>query len=81
MAFSVGPVPIFDNPELQQFADIVWEKLQDLESLVNYLEIEEVHYEPEAAVEGMMVYADGTDWDPGSGQGLYRWSGTAWVKI
>ncbi|AGF91089.1 hypothetical protein SXHG_00067 [Synechococcus phage MRHenn-2013a] len=31
---------------------------------------------------GMIVYADGTSWDPGSGEGLYRYSlAGAWVFI
>lgn len=32
---------------------------------------------------GMIVLADGTDWDPGSGEGLYRrnLANTAWVFL
>lgn len=28
--------------------------------------------------DGMRRYADGTQWDPGSGRGLYRYDGTTW---
>lgn len=35
----------------------------------------------EFLVEGMLAYADGTNWDPGSGQGLYRYTGSAWSLI
>jgi len=33
--------------------------------------------------DGLLAYADGTNWDPGSGKGLYRYDGdtTSWVKI
>lgn len=31
--------------------------------------------------EGMIRFADGTDWDPGSGRGLYQYVSTAWVKL
>jgi hypothetical protein len=31
--------------------------------------------------DGMVVYADGTNWNPGSGEGLYRYGGGAWNII
>jgi hypothetical protein len=39
--------------------------------------------EPEKVVAGMLVIADGTEWNPGSGEGLYRRNkdNTAWVFI
>ncbi len=30
--------------------------------------------------EGMILYADGTNFDPGSGKGTYEYNGTAWVR-
>jgi hypothetical protein len=36
---------------------------------------------PERVEEGMLVYADGTLWNPGGGKGVYVWEGTAWVKL
>jgi len=30
---------------------------------------------------GEFVYADGTNWDPGSGQGLYRHDGSTYTKV
>lgn len=30
---------------------------------------------------GALAYADGFNWNPGSGQGLYYYTGSAWVKI
>jgi hypothetical protein len=29
----------------------------------------------------MTVNADGTNWDPGAGAGLYQYLGAAWVKL
>lgn len=38
--------------------------------------------EPDKPRQGQMVYADGTNWDPGSGEGVYYYSaGGAWVKL
>jgi hypothetical protein len=44
---------------------------------------QELHAEPDKIVANMEVMADGTNWDPGSGAGLYRrnTTNTAWVLI
>lgn len=42
-------------------------------------EMPTLHVEPEKPREGMIVQADGTDWDPGSGAGVYQYTGGAWV--
>ena len=34
-----------------------------------------------APTDGMLVYADGTTWDPGSGVGMYYYNGAAWVFL
>lgn len=39
------------------------------------------HYPPDKPREGMIRYADGADWNPGSGKGLYVYDGTRWVKM
>ena len=40
-----------------------------------------LHAQPDKYAEGDVVYADGTDWNPGSGKGVYRYSGSAWVFL
>lgn len=42
-----------------------------------------LYAEPDKPQDGMVVFADGTTWDPGSGEGLYRYdaSGTSWVYL
>jgi hypothetical protein len=42
-----------------------------------------LHAEPAKTRAGMVVYADGTDWDPGSGEGIYRRNAlnAAWVFV
>jgi len=41
----------------------------------------ELHREPVKPRVGMTVLADGTDWDPGSGQGVYTYYAGAWHKL
>lgn len=36
---------------------------------------------PHSPEEGMVVLADGTSWNPGSGAGFYGYYGAAWVKL
>lgn len=37
--------------------------------------------EPQKLENGIMVYADGTLWDPGAGEGFYGYEAGAWVKL
>jgi len=45
------------------------------------LELRTVHVEPKRPREGMIVVADGTDWNPGAGGGAYVYFGATWVKL
>lgn len=36
---------------------------------------------PTRPVEGMIAYADGTNWNPGSGKGLYKYQSGAWSLV
>ena len=40
-----------------------------------------LHVEPVRPEDGMIVFADGTDWDPGSGEGVYERASGAWNKL
>lgn len=51
------------------------------DSMGTTAQLDVLHAEPPLAVDGMMVYADGTDWDPGSGAGFYGRESGAWVKL
>ncbi len=41
----------------------------------------EWHAEPTRPRDGMTVFADGSDWNPGSGQGIYTYYAVAWHKL
>ena len=36
---------------------------------------------PSKPREGMVVFADGTHWNPGAGRGVYVYSSAAWSKL
>lgn len=44
-------------------------------------EIEFLHVEPKKLKEGLTVGADGTDWNPGGGQGVYTYYSGTWNKL
>ena len=45
------------------------------------LELRPIHAEPPKPREGMVVFADGTDWNPGAGKGVYTFLTGAWSKL
>ncbi len=45
---------------------------------VDAIELPELHVEPSKPRAGVIVLADGTNWDPGSGRGFYGYSNGAW---
>jgi hypothetical protein len=60
------------NTELQAFYQAISE--------TNTLDLRTTHKEPSRPRDGLIVYADGTDWNPGSGRGLYVYDG-GWVRL
>jgi len=48
---------------------------------LDYLSLKVWHATPARPFEGMVVLADGTDWDPGSGAGVYWYDGAAWNHL
>ena len=48
---------------------------------VNSVNFAVLNAEPTHRVDGDLVYADGTNWNPGSGRGLYERRSGAWVKL
>ena len=81
MLYSPRIVPEGDEESLRTFFT---EELRliaaALESVEN-IELVELHVAPVRAREGMIVLADGTNWDPGSGAGFYGYRGGSWNKL
>jgi len=56
-----------------------FDKIQSTFRLVSDFEV--LHIAPPKPREGMVRFADGTDWNPGSGAGIYEYRGAAWHKL
>lgn len=52
-----------------------------LSSALASLWVETLHVAPDRPRNGMIVYADGTHWNPGSGEGFYGYQAGSWVKL
>lgn len=62
--------------------ELLEQRVTELERQVSrWFVLEKSYSAPNRVYEGMLVYADGTTWDPGSGAGLYQYRSTAWVFI
>ncbi len=48
---------------------------------VDFVQMKVTHVVPDKPRNGMLIEADGTDWDPGSGAGLYIYRSGSWVKV
>lgn len=76
------PFPSDATGALRRELDDLWSVL----ALIVDGEREVLHREPARPTLGMQVVADGTDWDPGSGDGTYAYEGSstasaAWAKL
>ena len=78
--YEPGPLP----EQVEDLGGYVVSELKRLGSILLNLSIfrlEPVHIEPARPRKGDIRYADGTDWNPGAGEGIYWYNGTAWAKL
>lgn len=61
----------------QEFATIAREQAQPSD----YIALNTLYAAPSRIFDGMVVLADGTTWNPGSGAGVYARVAGAWVKL
>ena len=77
-----GPLPA----EADQLSIFIQKELYDIAQalsglVTDYVIYEVLYAEPNKVHEGMIVNADGTTWDPGSGAGIYIYRGGSWVLL
>ena len=70
-----------DVRELAKYITDMLRRIAHITQEYNFLYLPPVHVEPDRLKEGLIVHADGTDWDPGSGQGLYMYYNSSWNKL
>jgi hypothetical protein len=80
----VPSVPPANVQELARYVQQELERLTDgLESPFTHQLLEKLSVEPERKPQGkaLIAYADGTSWNPGSGEGLYAYYAGSWKKL
>lgn len=51
------------------------------DDVFDHLHLKVWNAEPPKPRDGRIYFADGTNWDPGSGRGYYGYSNSAWVFL
>jgi hypothetical protein len=71
-----------ESPPKDYDPEYLYRELLRIVDAINQIHDHEIfHNEPDKLYDGMIRYADGTDWNPGSGEGLYERNNGAWVKL
>lgn len=81
---SSAGLPPGGSPEVSALKDFVIRELEEIARtfrLMDNVQLVELHSEPVRPRAGLVVFADGTDWNPGSGKGVYVYTGSAWSKL
>lgn len=76
--YTPGQVPA-DTKDLPGYLTRELQSLaQALQAPVDSLTLNTLYMPPSRIYDGMVVRADGTAWNPGSGAGVYAYYGGAW---
>ena len=84
MSIEIQDPPQLEG-EMQQLAEYIHRELLRLAEIINTgldeVRLNELHVSPERTEDGMVILADGTDFNPGSGAGVYVRQGGTWVTL
>lgn len=80
MTYYPGPAPT-DPKLLAGYVRAELEKVARELQQPAQLPLKVLHTEPDRPREGVVVCADGAEWDPGSGGGFYGYFGGAWTFL
>ena len=78
--YEPGPLP----EEVESLGGYVISELKRLGNIItnqSIFRLERTHIAPARPRVGDVRYADGTDWNPSGGEGIYFYNGTSWVKL
>jgi len=68
--------------DLPRFLDDTFIEIQNVLEVVRDGHLDVVYTAPDKPRQGDIRYADGTSWNPGSGEGIYFYnSAGSWVKL
>jgi len=74
--------PPQDLKSLPPFLDREFQRVeQEFVTPQEFVQLRPLHKAPDRPRDGMVVCADGTDWNPGGGAGFYGYQGGTWNKL
>lgn len=82
MAYEPSKLP--DNPSPEVLVRFIMDELRAISvalSMVEGILLKEMHIVPSKPRTGLIVLADGTDWNPGAGAGVYAYYAAGWHKL
>lgn len=82
MTYTPGTTPkIDDADDLRKYVEDELKKIAQALNEQIAVDLRPVFRAPDRPREGMLVYADGSDWNPGSGEGVYVYKNAAWSPL
>ncbi len=77
--YAPSPAPA-NSEELQRFLNEQLAEVSRQSATLTPVDLilQEVNVAPARPQNGQVVYADGTNWNPGSGRGIYYFNGSTW---
>lgn len=82
MSNRYTPAPVPTQPE--ELSSYLQDELRRVSETINNIaagNLDVSHVAPDKPREGDIRYADGTDWNPGTGSGVYVYGGSSWIKL
>jgi hypothetical protein len=77
--YTPGAIPHDCPPNLKAWLAAELQRISTALQHTNHLDV--LGAEPSKYEDGLIVYADGTSWNPGSGEGFYGYRDGAWRKL
>jgi len=79
--YEPHPGPVISDADMQKIVSYVYRELKSVSTAfdgVQAIQLQMLHVAPPRLITGMIVLADGTDWNPGHGRGFYGYDGSIW---
>ena len=75
------PEPLLHEEDILEYLQRELRQISAAFEGVKGIELDELHAAPLRPRNGLIILADGTDFDPGSGAGFYGYSNGAWAFL
>lgn len=81
MKYKRGNLDAADVEALREATTRELEALEQAFTEQDFVAFTKTYVQPTKRFDGLTVYADGTSWNPGSGEGVYTYYAAAWHKL